>query len=249
MTWEIYLNMLPLIINPTTFPNWNESLLSLPRPSFFHTSSWATVLQESYGYKPVYITLRNEEAMKALLPCMEIDSALTGRRGVSLPFTDRCNPLVQDADRFQEMLKTAISLGKKQGWKYLELRGGEPFLPNEPSFEHHYGHTLDLTAGKEKLFASLRDSTRRNIKKAEKENLDITVSASPEALKAFCRLNTITRRDHGLPPQPSHFFRAVHDHILSQNMGFIVLAMLDKTAVAGNVYFHFGDEVIYKYGA
>jgi len=241
--------MPPLILNPTTFPNWNEFLLRLPHSTFFHTSSWATVLQESYGYMPVYVTLWQAGTMQALIPCMEIDSALTGKRGVSLPFTDRCEPLVSNADGFQEMFRRAASLGKEQGWKYLELRGSEPFLPNEPSFEHYYGHTLDLTAGKDNLFANLRDSTRRNIKKAEKENLDITISASPESLKAFRRLNAMTRRDHGLPPQPSRFFQAVYDHILSQNLGFIVLALFNKTAVAGNVYFHFGDEVIYKYGA
>jgi lipid II:glycine glycyltransferase (peptidoglycan interpeptide bridge formation enzyme) len=68
-------------------------------------------------------------------------------------------------------------------------------------------------------------------------------------VKAFCRLNAITRRDHGLPPQPRRFFQNVYDHILSREMGFIVLASCRRAAIAANLYFHFGDQLIYKYGA
>ena len=32
-------------------------------------------------------------------------------------------------------------------------------------------------------------------------------------------------------------------------MGFIVLGSYRGAAIAANVYFHFGDQVIYKYGA
>jgi lipid II:glycine glycyltransferase (peptidoglycan interpeptide bridge formation enzyme) len=95
----------------------------------------------------------------------------------------------------------------------------------------------------------MRDSTRRNIKKAEKEGITVTVSTSPDSMETFCRLNAITRRDHGLPPQPRRFFRCVYDHILSKDMGFIVLASFRGSAIAANVYFCFGDQVIYKYGA
>jgi hypothetical protein len=237
------------IINPIDFPHWNESFRSLPDHSFFHTSSWAEVLHRSYGYKPVYFTMWEGGALSALLPWMDINSFLTGKRGVSLPFTDYCEPIVSDASQFQEMLAAAISYGKKQNWKTLEFRGGDTFFPNEEPSEWHYGHTLDLTGGTQKIFSGLRDSNGRNIKKAEKGKIDVTISVSPDAVKAFCRLNALTRRDHGLPPQPRRFFQCVYDHILSQGMGFIVLASFRGTAIAANVYFTFGDQIVYKYGA
>jgi hypothetical protein len=238
-----------LIGNPIEFPHWNESLRSLPDHSFFHTSSWAEALRKSYGYQPFYFTLWQGGRLSAILPCMGIHSALTGRRGVCLPFTDHCEPAVSDAAQFQEMFAAAVDLGKKQEWKYLEIRGGETFFRNEEPSEWHYGHQLDLTAGSEKIFSNLRDSTGRNIRKAEKDGIEIAVSVSPEAVKAFCRLNALTRRDHGLPPQPRRFFQNAYDHILSKNLGFIVLASFRGAAIAANVFFHFGDQLIYKYGA
>lgn len=238
-----------LIINPIDFPNWNESLRLLPGHTFFHTSSWAEVLHRSYGFKPLYLTLWQGGVLSALLPCMGIDSLITGKRGVSLPFSDYCEPLVSNPEQFLEMLAAAIAFGKKQNWKTIEFRGGETSLQNEEPSEWHYGHTLDLAEGPQKLFASLRSSNRRNIQKAEKEKIDVAVTTSPDALKAFCRLNALTRRDHGLPPQPRQFFQCVYDQILSKDLGFVALAMLKSKVIAANVYFTFGDQIIYKYGA
>lgn len=238
-----------VVINPSEQKDWDESLIHTPGHSFFHTSAWAEVLLKSYHYRPVYFTIWEQAALKALLPVMEVNSFLTGKRGVSLPFTDYCEPVISDTAQFQELFAAAVTFGVKNKWQYLEFRGGEAFLQNEEPSECHYGHTLDLTQGPRTLFAGLRDSTRRNIKKAEKEKIEVTISTSPDAVKAFCRLNALTRRDHGLPPQPRRFFQCVYDHILSRGMGFIVLASFRGTAIAANVYFNFGDQLIYKYGA
>jgi hypothetical protein len=235
--------------DPLDSENWDESLRALPGSSFFQTSAWAAVLCKSYGYRPVYLAMWKGSVMKALLPCMDVSSILTGKRGVSLPFTDHCEPMAADAAQFQELFQAMITIGKRRSWKHLELRGGETFLQNEEPFEYFYGHVLDLTAGLKQLSAGLRDSTRRNIKKAEKLNIEISISATPQALDEFCRLNALTRREHGLPPQPRKFFDCVFEHIISRNRGFIALATMDKRVIAANVYFHAADKVIYKYGA
>lgn len=253
-------------VDPCGQKDWDEALLRTPGSSFFHTAGWAVALRDAYRYEPLYLAIRDQVALKALLPVMEVDSPLTGKRGVSLPFTDYCEPIASDAAQFKELFAAAVALGRKRNWRYLELRGGEEkmaadtdFSRAEPS-EWHYAHTLDFgkTEGKgasTKMAATtdfstcFSDGTRRSIRKAEKQNLDVTLSTSPDALRNFCRLNALTRRSHGLPPQPRRFFQSVHDQILSRNRGFIVLASLQGTAIAANVYFTFGDQILYKYGA
>jgi lipid II:glycine glycyltransferase (peptidoglycan interpeptide bridge formation enzyme) len=59
----------------------------------------------------------------------------------------------------------------------------------------------------------------------------------------------MTRKHHGLPPQPYHFFKKIYDHIISKNLGFVVLASHENRNIACAVFFHFGDKAIYKYGA
>lgn len=241
------MNLEPL--NPLGFQFWDEAIAALPGASFFHTAAWAAALNKSYGYEPVYFTLREGDAIRAILPCMEVRSTLTGARGVCLPFTDYCEPLATDAAHFRELFAAAAAFGRKRHWRYIEIRGGEAFLQDKEPSEQHHGHILDLAPGPEKVFAGLRDSTRRNIKKAQKEKIELAITASPEALAEFRRLNSMTRRDHGLPPQPRIFFDNLYDRVFSKGGGFVALASFNNEAVAANVYLHRGEEMIYKYGA
>ena len=117
------------------------------------------------------------------------------------------------------------------------------------SFVSFFGHTLDLTKGETALYSGLRDSTRRNIKKAEKEKVEVRIESTPGAVGEFYRLNCLTRREHGLPPQPYHFFTEVYRQVISRGNGFVALAYVEGKAVAGNVYFYCGRQAIYKYGA
>ena len=237
------------ITNPIEHENWNNLILALPNYSFFHTSNWAEILFASYGYRPIYLMENGERSLSALLPVMEVDSFLTGKRGVSLPFTDYCEPLTSEPGQFPALFNFAINYGKKHGWKYLELRSGQSLLEKEEPSVSYIGHTLDLTGGADSIFSNLRDSTKRNIKKAEKENVEIEITNSREAMNEFYRLNSLTRRDHGLPPQPYHFFKNIYDQIIAKHSGFISLATQANTVIAGNVYLLLGEKVIYKYGA
>jgi len=180
---------------------------------------------------------------------MEIDSFLTGRRGVSLPFTDFCQPIVSDEAQFKETIRQIIEYGKKARWKHIEWRGGESYFQRTQPSLSYYGHALELVPNENELLASFRESTKRNIKKALKQGVEVIISNSLQSMKAFHRLNCITRKHHGLPPQPLFFFKKVFEHVISRNLGFVALAYHSKRVIAGGVYFHFGDKAIYKYGA
>jgi hypothetical protein len=237
------------VLNPLDRPDWDSMLLRAPGASFFHSSAWSKVLSESYGYTPQYFTAIENDSLRALVPLMEVKSFLTGKRGVSLPFTDYCEPILEGDISFHDLFNRIAEFGKTRGWKYVELRGAHDLLPMTPCLISYFSHTLDLTKGQNALYSGLRDSTRRNIKKAEKERVEVRIEKTTEAMNEFCRLNRMTRREHGLPPQPYHFFEKVHWHIISKENGFIALAYSQGKAIAGNVYFHFADRAIYKYGA
>ncbi len=255
-------------------------LLHTPGACFFHSSPWARVLAESYGYIPLYFSVQENGTFKALVPVMEVKSILTGKRGVSLPFTDYCEPIISEGVDFIYLFNRIIEYGKTRGWKYIELRGASSFFAPCPSnlepptlspapspvgpasyspapralhpapvFRSYLGHTLDLTRGEERIFSALRDSTRRNIRKAEKEKVEVRMGSTPGAVSEFYRLNCLTRREHGLPPQPYHFFVRIQREVFSKENGFVALAYFNGKAVAGNVFFHFGRQAIYKYGA
>jgi len=100
-----------VVVNPLEHPKWDALLIGHSGKSFFHSSSWARVLNETYGHKPAYICRFEDGQLKQLLAIMEVSSPLTGRRGVSLPFSDFCPPLTTKERDLGPLLKFAM--GKK----------------------------------------------------------------------------------------------------------------------------------------
>lgn len=237
------------IINPINYQAWNDLLLTNKNTSFFHTSGWAKVLSESYGYTPLYFTSIEDNKLSALIPMMEVKSILTGKRGVSLPFTDYCEPVVSDQDSFDNAIEQIKEFGEKRNWDYIEWRGGSDcFKDTTPSLSF-YSHDIKLHQDEDELFSNLKSSTRRNIKKAQKQGVEVRFHHSLDSVKKFFKLNCKTRKKYGLPPQPFSFFKKMFENIISKKKGFIALAYFKKKTVAGAVYFHFNNKAIYKYGA
>ena len=237
------------IVDPTQCPQWDEILLNTPGSSFFHTSSWAKVLKESYGYKPIYFAEVGDNRIGTLIPFAEINSLLTGKRGVSLPFTDSCGLILEDGVQFKKYFDQIKEFGKNAKWKSMELRGGDHWHPEALPASTYIGHALNISRDEDSIFEGFRDSTKRNIKKAIKEGVQVKIDHSFESVKEFYRLNCLTRKRHGLPPQPFKFFQKIFECIISQRGGFISLASFAGHYVAGAMFFQFGDSAIFKYGA
>jgi len=236
-------------VNPADFGDWDTKVQSHPHYSFFHGAAWAKVLQDTYGFTPLYLTNGAAGQDQSLLPVMEVRSWLTGRRGVGLPFTDDSRPLCGGADAFPKLFSKAVEEGRKRGWKSLECRGGREGLENATPSLAFYGHYVALDVDEARLFAHLDSSARRAVRKAEKSGVTTEISRGAEAMRTFYRLQCRTRKKHGLPPQPFAFFRNIQKHILSQNLGIVVTASHQGRPIAASVYFQLGERAIYKFGA
>ena len=237
------------VINPLQCPFWDDLVLSHPDHSLFHTTDWARVLVESYGFAPHYLLEREGNKIIAALPFMEISNLGIGKRAVSLPFSDYCEPLLGANVHFQNVLENVIAYGKKKGWSSLEIRSKKE-MPGEISpLGSYLHHELKVSEGENPLFSRFRAGTRRNIKKAVREGVEVIFRDSIEAVKRYFALHCDTRKMHGLPPQPFSFFRNVQEYILSKGKGFVALARYQGKSIAGGIYMHFGGNAIFKYGA
>ncbi len=237
------------IVNPVDYPHWDDLVLATNKYSIFHSSHWAKVLCNSYHHSPAYFIGTEKEHLLALIPIMGISSILTGRRGVSLAFSDYCEPIAADQGTFLVLLGHIIDYARECGWKYLEMRGGEEYLADAPASAEYLCHWLVLDDNEEALLSRFRGNTRWSIRKAVQEGVEVNVDATLDSIKEFYRLHCLTRKRHGVPPQPFHFFRNIHDCILDQGLGSVVLASHKNRTIAGAVCFRYGTRALYKYSA
>lgn len=237
------------VMDPTGEAGWDSRVASMQGVTFFHSSAWAAVLRDSYGFSPRYLAIVQAGVVRALLPLLEARSWLAGKRGVSLPFTDECSALTTSLDQSTALVEAALIEGESRHWRFVEFRGGHDSLGGQPESQAFLGHRLSLTAPVGKLLEQLEASVRRAIKKSERSGVEIEVSTSLQAVETFYQLHCRTRRRHRLPPQPFSFFRNIHRHVLERDQGFLVLARHGGRPIAASVFFHFGTKALYKFGA
>ena len=239
-------------LDPVRDSRWPLFLQRHRLGSVFHTSGWLEALSRTYGYKPAALTTSRpgSDLVNGLVFC-RVQSWLTGRRLISLPFSDHCEPLVSSPDELSTLL-SALRLEAEAGeYKYIEFRplsslfAAEAGLTKSDSFCYH---KLDLSPTARELFRGFhKDCVQRKIHRAEREGLVYEEGRPVELLRKFYRLHVITRRRLQVPPQPFAWFRN-----LAECMGEklkVRVASKDGTPVAGIVTLQHGHSLVYKYGA
>jgi hypothetical protein len=96
------------IINPAIDTRWDDFVNRQNQSTIFHTSAWAKVIQESYGYIPYYYVIEDDtKQLKAAIPFHFINSWLTGKRMICLPFSDYCYPIGDESADITLLLNAA----------------------------------------------------------------------------------------------------------------------------------------------
>ncbi len=235
------------IVDPVSDTSWDSSTKTFPQSSVFSTQAWIKTLSETYGFNARFYRLVENAIPVAVLPIMEIRSQFTGVRGVSLPFTDACSPLYHEKNQLLELFEYVKKDAETRSWKYIELRDDKN-ITNKVAASF-WGHSLSLNISEDDLFRNFNSSNRRAIRRSQKAEVTIQNNDSMSALREFYRLQSLTRRRHGLPPQPFRFFKRLHRNFLAGNGGNLFIAKSKGRAIAGAVFLKHNCEVVFKYGA
>jgi hypothetical protein len=236
------------VVDPRDCSDWDSAISVHPSATFFHKCAWAEVLMTTYGHRPFYARRRHVGGIE-VLATMEVSSPWTGRRGVSLPFTDFCEPLADCGQQLAELHEIVLGHGRQRGWRYLECRHGPELWPGSTPSVGFLGHVVDLAGGADKVQREFDGAIGRGVRRAEAAGVKIEFSMRAEAMDAFYRLHCRTRQRHGVPPQPARFFRNIQRLVIEAGHGFLALARLAGRPIAAAVFFHHGHNAVFKFGA
>ncbi len=230
---------------------WDDFVLRHARSSVFHSSAWLDALSRTYGYIPTVYTTSpmGQELHNGIVFC-RVESWLTGRRLVSLPFSDHCEPLV-DTEEDRDILSAALERELHQGrWNYLEIRPVRSFGVCTPLCRKtmtYAFHQLDLSPDIGAIFHNFhKSSTQRKIRRAEREGLKYREGSTKKYLDDFYRLFTLTRKRHGLAPQGKRWFANLVECFGDALK--IRVALKDDRAIAAIITIRHKDTLTYKYG-
>jgi CelD/BcsL family acetyltransferase involved in cellulose biosynthesis len=239
------------MIDPITDPAWRRLVENSPSAEIFHHPLWLELLRAQYGYELEACCVGNGHGIEAGIPVARVESRLTGRRLVSVPFSDVCAPaLARDAGP-AALDALGPALVEQAGRAGLGLTVHSPLesAPGafvRPSF---YRHLLSLTSDPAEVEGRYSKSqVKRGIKKAQREGLRVERRTDVAALDAFYALHLQTRRRLGVPTQPKRFIRRF-ERLFDEGLGFVSLVLDGERPIAAAVFLTFNGTVTYKYGA
>src|SRR6184192_1240670 len=226
---------------------WLEFVQGRADATLFHHPVWARLLADCYGYRPLVAALAEHGALSAGMPVIDVSRPFGGRRWVSLPFTDRCPPLL--GENAGDLAAGSVELATSCKLDLLELRGGlvdHVAIHRDAAFVHH---EVAVAANERENWDRLARNHRRNVRIAERAGVRIVRGVSASDTETFYGLHLRTRRRLGVPVQPRRFLRLLLDTVIGQGLGFVLTAYSGAHPVASAVFGSWNGTLIYKYSA
>lgn len=262
-------------IDPIADPRWAQLVARHPQASVFHSTFWLDALCRTYRYQPVALTSSpaGVELNDGIAFC-EVNSWISGSRLVSLPFSDHCHPLLECGKGLGAFTACLTEHCARSGWEYVEIRPaghtdclmGDSTSLAEPDrqgngsilsgsndcgafamYQQYRLHTIDLRTDLDTLFRNFHKSCiQRKIQHADREGLEYEAGRSETNVNELYRLLLLTRRRHGLPPQPLKWFQNLRD-CFGEGLT-IHIASTNGRPIAAILTLQHKSTVVYKYG-
>ena len=234
-------------IDPLEDERWEALAASSPFGSLFHSCAWIEVIRRTYGFPTrAVVTESSDGSLGAGVAYVPLSDP-RGRRIVSLPFSDFCDPLVEDSETWRRLVDKLLLDRIPTTFRAVH----NATIESDPRFTQ-YGdarwHGIDLSRPLDDIWKAI--GARNDIRKARREGVHVEVAADKSGLREFFDLHLAVRlRKHRQLAQPFAFFEAIWDSFLTRGQGFLLLARLNGRAIAGVLYLRYRNTIYYKFNA
>jgi FemAB-related protein (PEP-CTERM system-associated) len=223
---------------------WQEYIAAHPDHSPYHSYAWGQAIYNAYNHPLFYLMAFQKEQVVGVLPIIKIRPLFLKSKFCALPFCDVGNCLSDNVDVKQTLLDYAYeSLGVNSD-NPLELReSGKEISTIVDSKSNLDGQKvrmlLQLPASSDELFASFKSKLRSQIRKAEKNGLNVEVGSSQQLIDEFYEVFAHNMRSLGSPVHGKNIFLE-----LQKNYGKKLLVSIvrkDKIAIGAGIVLLGGD--------
>lgn len=216
--------------------------------SLFSSPPWIDALARTYGFKILASGIANGNKIDGAVLFSHVTD-MRGERVLSLPFSDYCDPLIEDSSAWDELIVPILDLGVPVALRCL--RNDLPARDGRFAVEGRaLWHGIDLTRSEEELWAGLAGSARQNVRKAERSGVVVREARSLDDVHLFHGMHCHVRKSkYRLLAQPVLFFESLYDAFAPDDRLTVFLAEVDGAPIAGIFFLEWGDVLYYKFNA
>ena len=235
-------------VDPISDPLWRR-LVQERASSVFHSPEWMQVLVDTYKLQiDAYLLLDAQGVPRAGMPFCRIED-MTGKRLVTLPFSDYCDPLVDDAPQWEllagKLLAERVPVLVRSVHCDLPARDKRFKLTKQAMW-----HAADLRPDLDTIWRGIPDAARRATRKAERNGVTVQVASDMDSLRAFFEMYLRLRKHkYRLIAQPYAFFQNIWQQFVEQKKGFLLAAYYEGQMIAGIFFLEWKDALCYKFNA
>ncbi len=234
-----------MTVDPTTDPAW-LALTRSHRSDVFHSPAWLSIIRDVYGFDVVADIIVDDADRPVAGLCRSVIDDAVGRRIVSMPFSDFCDPLVTTNEQWEALTVTLPT----DPWTVRCLR--DDFVSRDVRFEQIHDaawHAVDTTRDPDVIWDELPSSARRAIRRG-RSRLEIRPAETVEDLGAFFDLHRgVRRHKYGLLAQPRAFFESIWEAFIGRDASTLLLAWADDDLAGGILFVEWNDTLYYKFNA
>ncbi len=210
--------------------------------SLFHSHSWLSVLEKTYGFE-IFIV----KSDKIFCPVAAIPQF--GEKKISvLPFSDYSDLKVEDSN-FNQTIFDFLAKKFPQSEVVLKMHSQHPSEEEKPwgkVSRKAYLHKIFVNKSDDDLFTS---NFRWGMRKAIKANVHIRTNNDLESVHIFYKIYKDLRfGKFGSIPQPFIFFQNIYEVFIKNEKGFVLEAVKNQQTIASIVVLKFNNVWYYKFG-
>lgn len=231
-------------IDPGVDPAW-AAVADRPEASVFISPPWIRAVCDTYGFTArAVVDVERAEGF-----CWAEVADLRGARSISMPFSDRAEPVVTSRPRLRAMLCGVIGADLPLTVRCLDTSAfvldGRFTRIGEVCW-----HGTALRGDLGQVLGLVNAHARRNLARADRNGVTVHVRDDLAAVRVLHDLHVELRREkYRLLAQPWEFFEGIWKEFAAEGAVSTLIAEHDGIPVAAALVLAWNDVVYYKFGA
>ncbi|MBS0346310.1 MAG: FemAB family PEP-CTERM system-associated protein [Proteobacteria bacterium] len=222
---------------------WNEFVFACPDATFFHRIEWRDLMQQVFRHRTHYLLAERGGRIVAVLPLVEVKSALFGHALTSLPFAVYGGIAGSDAEAAAALEAAAETLAQRAGVQHLEYRNLTERHAEWPRQDLYVTFRKEIQADDEANMQAIPRKQRAMVRKGIKNGLLGDIDSSADRFFALYSDNVLR---HGTPALPKKFFEALLQ-VFGSDCDILTVSSAEGKPLSSVLSFYFRDEILPYY--